>query len=74
MTLRDDVERQLQKTMAQLNDANAQTRSLQEQHQQLQQNLRDEHAKHSSSMSDLEGHAHRLEIDWKQVRVVKEFY
>ena len=65
MTLRDDVERQLQKTMGQLNDANAQTRSLQEQHQILQTTLRDEQSKHSSTMSDLEGHAHKLEIDLK---------
>ena len=52
--------------MNQLNEANAQTRSLQEQHQILQQHLRDEQSNHSSSMSDLEGHAHNIEINLKQ--------
>ena len=56
MTLRDDVERQLQRTLVQLEEANAQTRSLQEQHQQLQQSLREEQSEHSLLMSNMEGH------------------
>ena len=56
MTLRDDVERQLQRTLGQLEEANKQTRSLQEQHQQFQNQLRDEQNEHSSLMSNMDGH------------------
>ena len=65
MTLRDDLERQLQRTMKQLNDSNAQTRSLQEQNQELQNTLAQEKSEHGQGISDLEAHVHRIELDLK---------
>ncbi len=65
MTLRDDLERQLQRTMAQLEEANAQTRSLQESTQDLQRRLRDEQGAHGQDMSELESHTQRLEAESK---------
>ena len=65
MTLREDLERQLQRTMKQLNDSNAQTRALQEQNQSLQNALGREKSEHGQGMSDLEAHVHRIELELK---------
>lgn len=63
MTMKKDLESQLQRMMSHLDASNAQTRSLQEKNVSLQTELDNQKSKHNQSVSDLEAHVHRVELN-----------